>query len=342
MSFSLSNCLLDLDLLNGILRPIVGADLDLLCSDHGLRLQGLTLLEDIALRADILEPGQTTYGDILEAWVDLGTVLGAVFDQTFPTGLGQVQLGQILYLVEDLDHAVVGSPLHTVQVNAADIVFGATELLYRNVADVALGIDLGPIAGSEVGLQIGEPRQVVMGARPGDPDAIATTAQIRLSVDAVSLVDLVKLNLDVELARAEATLSNGGNSCSRKDDAVVASFSPVAAELLSVTISLDLPLLPSISLGTSYFGNTPTATTVDFTYAEYIDGTVKTIQPPSGPLTETTEDVDALTGGLILPLGLTRPVTAALDAVLIDVLGLTLAEAELTVTDLDCAARLAI
>lgn len=342
VSFSLSNCLLSLDLLNGLLRPVVGADLDLLCSGHGLRVHGLSLLEEVALRANVLEPGHTTYGDILDAWIDMGDILGAVFDRTFPSGLGAVQLGQLLYLGEDLDRAIVGSPVQEIELNAGDIVFGSTELLYRNVANIALGIDLGSIAGADVGLQIGEVRQVVVGAKPGDPDAVARTAQIRLSIAGVSLLRLVSLNMEVELARAEATLSDQANSCSTLDDAVVASFQPVTAELLAIGISLDLPLLPSISLGTNHFGQAPDTPRIDFTYAEYMDGTAKTVQPESGPVTETSQDIDAVTGGLVLPLGLTAPVTSLLDAILVDVLGLTLAEAELAVTDVTCKGRLAI
>lgn len=341
VSFSLSNCLLSLDLLNGILRPIVGADLDLLCAGHGLRLDGLSLLEEIALRAKVLEPGQTTFGDILDARIDTGHVLGAVFDRSLPTGLGPVQLGQLLYVDEKLRRTVVGNPIDEIEINAADIVFGSVELLYRNVAGVSLGIDMGPVAGANVGLQIGEARRVVMGAPPGDPEAVARTAQIRLRIAGVSLVNLVTLDLDVELARAEATLSNEANPCSTLKDSVVARFSPATAELLATRISLGLPLLGSLSLGTTQFGNPPVAPQVDFTRAEYTAGTVKTVQPPSGPASELAEDIDAVTLGLVLPLGLTRPVTAALDAVLTDVLGLTLAEAELSVIDLSCKGRLA-
>lgn len=146
VSFALSNCLLSLDLLRGLLEPIVGANLDLLCAGHGLRVNALTVLEEIGLQANILEPGQTTYGDILDAQIDLGDVLTGVLGTVIPGGLGSVQLGDLLYLGGDLREVVVGSPVPAIEINAADLVFGSAELLYTNVANLSLGVDLGSVA----------------------------------------------------------------------------------------------------------------------------------------------------------------------------------------------------
>ena len=107
VSFALSNCLLSLRLLNGLLEPLLGADMDLLCSGHGLRINAVSLMNQLALRGELLAP-DTTYGDILDAELPLIDILEAAYGQT---GLA-AELAAPVFASERLRLALKASKLY--------------------------------------------------------------------------------------------------------------------------------------------------------------------------------------------------------------------------------------
>ncbi|MEO6299201.1 MAG: pilus assembly protein TadG-related protein [Paracoccaceae bacterium] len=80
VSFSLSNCLLNADLLRPILEPLIGAQVDVLCSGHGIgtRISGKSFLDSLQADASLLTPSgnDLTYGDILNANLPVSAILG--------------------------------------------------------------------------------------------------------------------------------------------------------------------------------------------------------------------------------------------------------------------------
>ncbi|WP_108483963.1 pilus assembly protein TadG-related protein [Oceaniglobus ichthyenteri] len=364
VGFALSNCLLSLNLFRGMLRPIVGAGLDTLCSGHGVRLRGFEFLGAVAAEADILQPGHTTYGDILDARIDASIIIGTALGQTITRRLGDIRLGDLLYLDRELRRTVVGSPLHELELAVSDIVFGSAEILGKRVVDLKLDIDLGPLAAADITVQVSDPRQIVMGAVPGDPDAVARTSQIRLHVNGVRLAGLAELSLIIDVANAAAHLSDDGVACSKAPEQSVAVFSPVEADLLQVSVRAR-------ALGLSLGGNTdhmdengyryePVRRSVSFSRADYDHGTAKIFGPTTPGLTASLSndlrrliiDIigDVLPGGLgrlvggVLGLvgGVVGQLTTPVDQLVVALLDLKLAEARLDLLAIDCNARLAM
>nr|WP_281070724.1 pilus assembly protein TadG-related protein [Oceaniglobus trochenteri] len=364
VSFALSNCLLSLNLFRDMLRPVLGASLDTLCSGHGLRLRGFEFLGLVAAEADILQPGHTTYGDVLDAQIDASTIMGTATGRTVSNLLGDIRLGDLIYLDEALRRTVIGSPIHEVELSVADIVFGSAEILGARVVDLGVNLDIGALAGADVLVQVSDPRQIVLSAVPGDPNAVARTSQIRLHITGVRLAGLVELNLIIDVANAAARLSDGGNACSESASQPVAVFSPVEADLLQVSISAR-------ALGLSLGGSTdhmdsegyryePVSRSVSFTYGDYAQGRSKTFGPTTPGLTASLRQdlrhllVDIIAdvlpgpvGGLLGNVlgGLDRVVGLVggpVDALLIGLLDLKLAEAQLDLLKIDCSARLAL
>ncbi len=364
VSFALSNCLLSLDLFRDMLRPILGGGLDVLCSGHGLRLKGLAFLDVVAVNANILQPGSTTYGDVLDAQIDAGTIIGTAMGRVAPFLDEAIRLGDLIYLDEGLRQTTIGSPVQDVDLNVADIVLGSAELLAKRVVDLKVDLDLGPLAGAEILLQVSDPRQIVLGAVPGDPDAIARTSQIRLHVNGVELAGLVEVDLTIDVANASARLSDQGAPCSTDRDQTVAVFSPVQADLLQVTVearALGMTLWAvSDDMDEHGFRYDRVTRTMTFSHADLRDRQGKTFGPTTSGLTASLrEDIRNLILGAsseILPglvgdlLGRTfsnldRSVALLgdpVDDLLTELVGLDLAEAELELLDVRCRFRLAI
>ena len=256
VSFALSNCLLSLHLLNGLLEPLLGADTDLLCSGHGLRINAVTLMDQLALRGELLSPS-TTYGDILDAEFPVFDVLEAAYGQTnlpgaltLPTfGEAPIRLGDFLHLSSDLRSARITNTLvPPLEVHLSDVFFGSLEILGERIVDLQADLTLGELAGASVKVQISEPRVIVLGVKPGGPEAVARTSQIRIGVEGLHLSSLLRLSLGLNVANSAAMLSPDGRHCSREDTAIAASFDPVSAELLNVDVTVRLLGLPLDSL----------------------------------------------------------------------------------------------
>lgn len=292
VSFALSNCLLSLHLLNGLLEPLLGADTDLLCSGHGLRINAITLMDQLALRGELLSPS-TTYGDILDAEFPVFDVLEAAYGQSgLPGGLtlpsfgdAPVRLGDFLYLAPDLRSAQVTNTLvPPLDVHLADIFFGSLEILGERIVDLQADLTLGEFAGAAINVQISEPRVVVLGAIPGSAEAMAHTSQIRIGVEGLHLSSLLRLSLGLNVANSAAVLSPEGRHCSREDKDVAAVFDPVSAELLNVDVSVRLLGLPLDALlnPLKHLKLMESSTTeLSFTHEEVAAQTVKQIRADS-------------------------------------------------------------
>lgn len=289
VSFSLSNCLLSLHLLNGLLEPLLGAEADLLCSGEGLRINALTLMGELAARGRFLSPA-TTYGDVLDAEFPLVDILDAAYGQT--TGLTPrempdfasepLRLGDFLHVAPGLRAAKVSNTvLPPLEFYFADLVFGSLEVLGTRVIDLQAKLALGEVAGASVALRISEPRVVVLGAVPGDPEAVARTAQIRLKVEDLQLSPLLRLSLGLNVASSSATLSPAGRHCSPKDQDLAAVFAPVSADLLDADLALQLSPVPGIFppglLRQTRLMESST-TSLEFTHEDVAAGTSKTLR----------------------------------------------------------------
>lgn len=344
VSFGLSNCLASLNLLNGLLEPMLGLQADALCSGHGVRIQAFDLLDSLALRAALLSPGRT-YAEILDAEFTMDDVLTAALGpEAFSILVGplsnqMVRLGDFIYLGEDLQKAQVGSPVPPIEINAADIVFGSAEILGSRIVDLELAADLGALGSVPVKLQISEPRQIVVGARPGDEDAVARTSQIRLVIEAANVSNVVELSLNLGIANASATLVEEGEHCSSNQDDRAAVFNPATASLIDLDLDLALlglsPLaaLAPLTTGIEAGGASQEVT---FTHREVGDRTTKTVAP------SIADTVNATLSVVDRHLGLIAPQAGNLVAAVVeDTLGLYLAETQLDVFDLICVRRLA-
>lgn len=249
VSFALSNCLAELALLNGLLRPLIGAEVDVLCSGRGIdtRIDLFETLGDIALAAHLLTPSgdPVTYGDLLDAELPVSDILSVLTGAPVPPMPGTVRLGEALVLADDLRHLTVDTPVHALQAQAADLILLTAELMGRQVADLETRVDLGPFAHLRGRVRVGEPRRMVVDVVPGSPEAWAETAQIRVAFDDVNILGLFTLQLTLRLATASATLTDEGDTCAREPDAVVAVFDPVDASLIDLdltTRAIGLPL----------------------------------------------------------------------------------------------------
>lgn len=344
VDFTLSNCLASLNLLNGMLQPILGAQLDVLCSGHGVRINAAELLERIAINAEAASP-DTTYGDILDMELTLDEVLReALIPEGFGIGTGPLSgealsLGSFLYLSEGLRDLKVTSPLPPLQLNVADLVFGSAEVLGERIVDLELTADLGSAGEVPLSLQISEPRQVVLGAIPGDEDAVARTAQIRLEADAIRLLNLLDVGLALDVAAAEARLSGDGEHCIGDPELRAAVFTPTRSSLLELDIDVSV-------LGVSLTGLLPRVTQllsvvgveeeVTFTHEEVDAQETKTLEVSAGDLVDNAVAMVSRRLALLVPNA-----GSLVDAVLQDLLGLHLAEAHLEVTGISCSTKLA-
>ncbi|WP_370301201.1 hypothetical protein [Pseudooceanicola sp.] len=342
VSFGLSNCLASLDLLNGLVAPMLGLQADALCSGHGVRIHTFELLGRLALRGALVSPGRT-YAEILDAEFTMSDVLTeALVPEGFtvltgPLSNQPVRLGDFIYLSEDLSKAEVGSPVPPLELNAADIVFGSAEVLGTRIVDLELTADLGILANVPVKLQISEPRQIVIGARPGDEDAVARTSQIRLSIEGAQVAGLLDLSLNLGVANATATLHEDGEHCSSNPDYRAAVFRPATASLIDLDLSvLGLPplnLLPPVAAALQAGG---TSETVTFSHEDVEKKRTKTVAPSIADMVNATHSI------IDLPLGAVAPDAGDLAAAIVeDLLGLRIAEAQLEVFDLVCTRRLA-
>ncbi|GHA43558.1 hypothetical protein GCM10008927_05340 [Amylibacter ulvae] len=330
VSFALSNCLLSMNLLGGMLEPLLGADIGVLCSGSGLRIDMIELLDQIAVSGSVLTPGNPTYSDILDAEINYSDMLEMVLDTAVPDMLGSIRLGDILQVSDKIRNAKVGSPIPPIELNAADLIFGGLEVLGENVVNLETEIDLGPLAGVGAKLTVTEPRKVIVGARPGDPNAVAETAQIKLEVNDLNIAGIFNLSLEANLAHATATLSKDGEHCSGAPLMRAAVFDPVEATLLDLDLQvevLDLPILSIVDpVRTSSMVETTTQT-VEFTHHEVNAGVVKSFGPQSsGELMDVNQSIRDLTSVMLTSVRDAVDVDAASCAGLIGCLARPLLE----------------
>lgn len=288
VSFALSNCLLNLRLLEPILRPIIPSQVDVLCSGRGIdtRIELLPTLTAMALRADLLTPGgeAMTYGEILDADLPVSDILAILLDTDVPPIPDQVQLAEFLHLGEGLRHMTTHSPVYGLQVQAEDLVLATAEVLGKRLLDLEARLDLGPLSQLQAAVRISEPRQIVLGAVPGDTAAQARTAQIRLEVEDINILNLFTLRLHVNLANARARLSEQGQTCSDDPLSVVAVFDPVDASLIEVDMAVQVHGLPGGQEALGFAADTQALREmrrVTFTRAEYEAGETHQIGPTS-------------------------------------------------------------
>jgi Flp pilus assembly protein TadG len=248
VSFALSNCLLSLNLLRPLLQPLMGAQVDVLCSGRGIdtQISGQGLLQSLQSSAHILTPSgsEATYGDILDANLPVSSVLGSAFGIPIANTGESIRLKDVMYLAPDLRSLRISQPLPPMNLNAADIAFASAELLGKRVATVQTGLSLPSIGTVQAKVTVGDPRQIVLGAVPGDPDAIARTSQIRVELPAVKIANLFNLTLELNVANASAKLSDEGATCSENPSTVVAVFDPVTASLLDLDLRVEVLGLP--------------------------------------------------------------------------------------------------
>lgn len=294
VSFALSNCLLNVRLLEPILRPILGARLDVLCSGRGIdaRIEVASFLTDLAIDANLLTPSGSplTYGDVLNASVPVSTVFSNLFGQIESAPNARVSLSDVIYLSPDLAALDVGSPLSNVSINAADLAFATAEILGSRILDLGIGLSLGPVANVRASVRISDPRQVVIGAIPGDPNAVARTSQIALDIAEIDILGIFGLKLDIRVANASARLSRDTDPCGRVPSQVVAIFDPVDASLIDIAFGVRVLGLPDgqAALGIEVDTMRDRSTRrITFTRQEYLDNPVKTILP-SGMQSDTT------------------------------------------------------
>lgn len=248
VSFALSNCLLNADLLRPILAPLIGAQVDVLCSGHGIdtRISGKSFLDSLQADARLLTPSGSdlTYGDILNANLPVSSVLRSALGIPISGGNQTIRLADVIYLAPDLRNIRVGQPLPPLTLKASDLAFASAELLGKRVANVQAALTLPSVGTVQAKITIGDPRQIVLGAIPGDPAAIARTSQIRVELPAINIAGLFNLTLALNVANASARLTDKGATCSQTPDAVVAVFDPVQASLLDLDLQVQVLGLP--------------------------------------------------------------------------------------------------
>lgn len=248
VSFGLSNCLLSLQLLRPILQPLLDSQVDVLCSGRGIdtAISGKGFLDGLATQASLLTPSGSalTYGDILDAQLPVSWVLEEALHIPVSGGSETVRLADFIYFPTDLRSIRIGQPLPPLTLNAADIAFATAELLGERVAEVNVGVDLPSVGTVQARVLVGDPRQIVLGAIPGDPEAVARTSQIRLELPAVNIAGLFNLTMKLDVANAAARLTNRGSACSQWPDDEVAVFDPVSASLIDLDLQLEVLGLP--------------------------------------------------------------------------------------------------
>ncbi len=297
VSFALSNCLATLRLLDPVLRPLLGVAVDVLCSGRGVdtRVDVLPMLTDISTRANLLTPSgkALTYGDILDADLPVSDLLTALTGVTVPPGAGTVRLGDALVLPADLRGVIVGNPVPTARLQISDLVLATAELLAQRVVNVETALDLGPFAGVRAAVRVGEPRQLVLGVRPGADEARAQTSQIRVEVDRLTILNLFTLRLNIRLANASARLTDQGDPCAMDPNAEIAVFDPVDASLLDIDLMTQAQGLP---LGNEALGmqastvRTRETRRIAFTRRQFTDDPVARLGPVGDPALRAAAD----------------------------------------------------
>lgn len=249
ISFALGNCLASLRLLRPLLERLIPVGVDVLCSGRGVDAEVALFpeLTELAARFNLLTPsGETaTYGDVLRAELPVSAVLETLLGRRLPWDGRTIRLGEAIILGDGLDRLTVGSILPSARIQLSDLVFATAELLARRVADVQVGVDLGAAGRVQAALAVGDPRRIVVGVRPGDPEAHARTAQIELRLPEIRIANLFTLRLRVGLANASARLSGGATSCALPADAEVAVFDPVDANLIEIQLETQVLGLPN-------------------------------------------------------------------------------------------------
>ncbi len=248
VSFGLSNCLLNLFLLKPILAPLIPASVDVLCSGRGVdtAVEVFPTLTEIAARADVASPGDDplTYRNILDADVPVEAVLETLTGERVGFSGQTIRLAEVLSIPSSLQRMTVGAPVSSLKVQASDLILATAEVLGTRIVDLAVGVDLGPLANVQAAVRVSEPRQIVIGATPGDPDAVARTSQIALEFDEINILNIFTLRLGVKAANASVALSDLGDTCNTDPRAVVAVFDPVDASLLDVDLGVRVLGLP--------------------------------------------------------------------------------------------------
>ncbi|WP_127901166.1 pilus assembly protein TadG-related protein [Solirhodobacter olei] len=290
VSFALSNCLLEANLLRPILEPLIGAQVHVLCSGRGIdtAISGQGFLDALSTQASLLTPSgsDTTYGDILDAELPVASVLNAALGVPVSGGGQTIRLGDVIYMSPDLRKVRVGQPLPPMSLNVSDIVLASAELLGKRVADVDTTLTLPSVGEVQAKVTIGDPRQIVLGAVPGDPAAVARTSQIRLDLPKVKINHLFELSLSVHLANASARLTDRADACSWHQDDVVADFDPVRASLADVRIGARVLGVPLNSSGVGQITDAvapPTQQEITFTRYQAENDPVRTLGPTIGP-----------------------------------------------------------
>jgi uncharacterized membrane protein len=299
VSFALSNCLLSANLLRPILQPLIGAQVDVLCSGRGIdtHISGQSFLQSLNTDASLLTPSgqEMTYGDILDANLPVTSVLGSALGVPIANSGDRIRLGDVIYLAPDLRAVRISQPLPALTLSASDIAFATAELLGKRVATVQAGLTLPSIGTVQANVTIGDPRKIILGAIPGDRNAIAKTSQIRVELPAIRIANLFNLTMGLEVANASAALTDEGATCSQDANTVVAVFNPVDASLLDVDLRVDILGLP---LNLSGLGKVTDAvfsrvlTRVSFTRYEATFQPVKTFGPT------ITLDLNAMADGI--------------------------------------------
>lgn len=303
VSFALSNCLLNLRLLDPVLRPILGTDVDVLCAGRGVdtRVDVLGFLTALSTEAALLTPSGTAmhYGDVLDASLPTDVIFETLLGRPVAVPRDYVRLADILYLAPDLSALQVGTPVEAISVDMSDILFALAEVLAERVIDLDLSLDLGGLAGLNASLRVADPRKIVIGAVPGDPDAVARTSQIELDLADINISGLFALHLRIGIANAEATLSAQGDACAAAPHAEIAVFAPVDVSLLDIDLGIRVLGLPAQYREAGIAVETRTQREmrrVSFTRQEYEDTPIKVLTP--GGYTRDDDLVSSLQTGL--------------------------------------------
>lgn len=287
VSFGLTNCLLNAKLLAPALRPLIGANVDVLCSGRGVdaNLDAAQFLGGLSVRAAALMPSgrPTTYGDILDTGIAASDILQQALGGLFVAPTQQrVRLAEVIYLPEDLRRLTVGSPLPPISLRASQIILATAAVLQERIVDATVAVNLGGFTNLAAKVTVSDPPQIVLGARPGDPMAIARTAQIKIELPTLDIANTFSLKLSAEVAHASARLSDRGQTCSRTPTAPVAVFDPVSAGLVHIDLEVKALGLPvSVDSLASKAGSLvqSAAGTATFSYSDYLNKTPRRFGP---------------------------------------------------------------
>lgn len=285
VSFGLSNCLLQTRLFRNVLQPILGTDLDVLCAGRlaATRLDVAQFLGGVALDANLSSASgsDATYGDILDALVDPSRLMARAVGRSLPLSGRLVRLGDVIYMPDDLKRIRLSRPFPPISVGAQDIVMASAHLLMAQIVDTSVNVQLGGIQ-ANLSAKVGDPGQIVIGARPGDPLAVAKSAQIDVVVGPINILDVIALHLDLKVANASAHLTAEGGTCAREPSSVIAIFDPARASVLDLSLrvkALGLPVSYDAAATKTRLVNTAFTQRIAFTRAEYEAQTVKTFGP---------------------------------------------------------------